>query len=103
MSLFYKNNLLNQSLWNISQVPSPLCSACQLHEETAEHILFNCASVDDVLKANVLLHYRRVNNLQDGEDLDSYVGILNARADEQFIKSCLEVIRTLNLRETVIL
>ena len=103
MSLFYKNNLLNQSLWNISKVPSPLCSACQLHEETAEHLLFNCASVEDRLKDNVLLHYRRVNNLQDGEDLDSYVGILNARADEQFITSCLKVIRTLNLRETVVL
>ena len=103
MSLFYKNNLLNQSLWNISKVPSPLCSACQLQEETAEHLLFNCNSVDKALKAKVLLHYRRVNNLQDGENLDSYVGLLNARADEQFIISCLDVIRTLNLRETVVL
>ena len=103
MSLFYKNNLLNQSLWNISKVPSPLCSACQLQEETAEHLLFNCNSVDQALKAKVLLHYRRVNNLQDGENLDSYVGLLNARADEQFIISCLDVIRTLNLRETVVL
>ena len=103
MSLFYKNNLLNQSLWNISKVPSPLCSACQSQEETAEHLLFNCNSVDDSLKTNVLNHYRRVNKLQDGDDLDSYIGILNARADEHFITSCLEVIKTLNLRESIIL
>ena len=43
MSLLYKNNLLNQSLYNLSKVPSPMCSYCNQEEETADHLLLHAA------------------------------------------------------------
>ena len=42
MSMLYKNNLLQDSLYKLGKVPSPMCSLCGLEEETAPHILFSC-------------------------------------------------------------
>ena len=90
MSLFYKNNLLNHSLWNIDKVSSPLCSACFDEEETAEHVLFQCSAVDEELQSRVARTYRLANHLEDGDAApDSYIGLLNAIKNEQFLVSCL--------------
>ena len=102
MSLFYKNNLLNNSLWNINKVPSPLCSACSEAEETAEHVLFQCRAVDEELRTNIAHTYRLANHLEEGEAApESYIGLLNAIKNEQFLTLCLDVVISLNLRETV--
>jgi hypothetical protein len=102
MSLFYKNNLLNQALWNIGKVPSPLCSACSEQEETAEHILFECSAVDEVLQVNAIQQYRLANHLKEGDATpDPYIGLLNASKDEPFIASCINIIESINLRESV--
>ena len=101
MSLFYKNNLLNQSLWNLSKVPSPLCSACSQQEETADHILFKCSAVDESLRSNTILLYNLANNFTDEEELDPYIGLLNARSDPLFIQACIDIINSLNLRDSI--
>ena len=102
MSLFYKNNILNQALWNLGKVPSPLYSLCSQQEETAEHILFQCSAVDELLRSSAINHYRRVNSIEDGDDAtDTYIGLLNACKDRFFIKACMDIIANLDLRMTV--
>ena len=102
MSLFYKNNILNQTLWNLGKVPSPLCSLCSQQEETAEHILFQCSAVDESLRSSAINHYRRVNSIEDGDDAtDTYIGLLNACKDRFFIEACMDIIANLDLRMTV--
>ena len=102
MSLFYKNNLLNHSLWNIDKVPSPLCSACFEEEETAAHVLFQCSAVDEELRSRVAHTYRLANHIEEGDAApDSYIGLLNAIKNEQFLVSCLDIVKSLSLRETV--
>ena len=103
MSLLYKNNLLNQNLWNLSQVPSPLCSACSLQEETADHILFECSAVDLNLRTLAKQHYNRINNISDEYTLETYIGLLNARSDPDFILVCINIVKSLRLRETIVL
>ena len=103
MSLLYKNNLLNQNLWNLSQVPSPLCSACSLQEETADHILFECSAVDLNLRTLSKQHYNRINNISDDYNLETYIGLLNARSDPDFILVCINIVKSLRLRETIVL
>ena len=102
MSLFYKNNLTNQMLWNLDKVPSPLCSACLQHEETAEHIVFHSPAVEESLKLSANLHYREANRLSDGEyGPDTYIGLLNACKSQQFIASCKDIVTRLNLRVNI--
>ena len=102
MSMFYKNNLLNQALYNLDKVPSPLCSACSQQEETAEHILFQCSAVEESLRSRAILNYSLANNISDEEDgPDIYIGLLNARKDRAFIQSCTDIISSLNLRTSV--
>ena len=102
MSMMYKNNLLNASLYKLGKVPSPLCSFCGQQEETADHILFECTSVDEDLRANSLNTYRLATNSSEGEAAaDSYIGIINASRNQQFISSCIDILSSLNLKVTV--
>ena len=102
LSLLYKNNLLNQSLYNISKVPSPLCSYCGEEEETADHLLFRCAHVEEQLRLSTSDNYKQALRLGDGDaEPDPFIGLINASRSEQFIKSCLEVIECLNVRVTI--
>ena len=102
MSLLYKNNLLNNSLYKLSKVPSPLCSFCAQEEETADHILFRCASVEEELRNRAYTNYRLANKLSEGEvEADSYIGLLNASRDKTFICSCIDILSGLNLKVTV--
>jgi hypothetical protein len=102
MSFFYKNNLMNQALWNIDKVPSLRCDACSDEEETADHILFHCSAVDEVLRSSVSQQYRLANNLEEGDaDPDPYIGLLNASKSEPFIIASINIIESLNLRETI--
>ena len=103
MSMFYKNNLLNQMLWNLSKVPSPLCSSCSLQEETPEHILFQCSSVNANLRSEAVSHYNRVNKISDIDEIEPYIGLLNARKDDKFIITCINIVKSLNLRESIVL
>ena len=101
MSLLYKQNLLNQSLWNLSRVPSPLCSYCSQEEETAEHLLFTCNEVDQQLRTDVTSSYRRALVLINEEmEPDSYIGLVNASRDVKFVSDCLNIIRGLDVRVT---
>ena len=101
LSLLYKNNLLNQTLWNLSRVPSPLCTYCNQQEETAEHLLFTCNHVEEQLRTDVTSSYRRALNLTS-EDMvpESYVGLLNASRDNNFVSDCVNIVKGLDVRVT---
>ena len=102
ISMFYKNNILNQSLYKLSKVESPKCSFCSQHEETAEHLLFKCIAVEEQLRTNAYRNYRLANNLQDNDvSPDSYIALLNASKHKPFISSCIEILKNLNLKVTV--
>ena len=101
LSLLYKNNLLNTSLYNLSKVPSPMCSYCNQEEETADHLLFSCSSVDEQLRINAKSSYRTALKLNDTDiEPDTYIGILTASRDLQFVKTCIAIIMNLNIRVT---
>ena len=101
VSLFYKNNLLNQSLYNIGQVASPLCRYCHLEEETPSHLIFNCNHIDANIRNAAYINYRKALNLNDEDpEPDSYIGLLNAIRNESFIKSCIDIVRLLNFEVT---
>ena len=98
MSLLYKNNLLNQSLYNISKVPSPLCSYCNQDEETADHLLFACSSVEEQLRRNTKSSYRRALKLSDADvEPDSYIGLLSASRDSNFVMDCIATVMNLDI------
>ena len=102
MALLYKNNILNQSLYNISKVPSPLCSFCGLVEETPDHLLFNCSFVDEQLRHCAKSNYRLALNLSASEEEpDPYIGLLTASRDKSFISSCLDIVNILDFRVTI--
>ena len=101
-SLFYKNNLLNQSLYNIGNVPSPLCSYCQLEEETSDHLLFRCAFVEEQLRLDAKAAYKSALNLCENDaEPDIYIGLLNACRSDKFIKCCTDIVRCLNIKVLV--
>ena len=103
MSLMYKNNLMNNFLWNQGKVESPLCHMCNQLEETPEHILLECSAIDPELQTRIIQNYCKENQLEDIYEIDPYIGILNSSRNEGFMKDCLEVIKTTKLRETIIL
>ena len=49
MSFMYKNNLLNNFLWQQDKVESPLCHKCKAAEVTPEHALFECMAIEQEL------------------------------------------------------
>ena len=101
-SLFYKNNLLNQSLYNIGNVPSPLCPYCQTEEETSDHLIFRCAFVDERLRSNAKTAYRSALKLCENEnEPDIYIGLLNASRNENFIKCCIDIVHCLSIKVLV--
>lgn len=101
-SLLYKNNLTNSSLYKLGKVPSPLCSACNQQEETSDHILFYCDSVEEELRSSAHTNYRLGNKLCEGDpEPDIYIGLLNASRYPPFIKSCIDIIQTLDLRVSI--
>lgn len=102
MSLFYKNNLLNQSLYNLSRVPSPLCTYCHQEEETADHLLFRCEGIEEQLRIRAMKTYKDALNLSGRDpEPDSYIGLLSACKDEHFIKSCIDILHCVNIKVTV--
>ena len=102
LSLCYKNNLYRQSLYNIGRSPSPQCRFCEEEEETAEHLLFNCGYVDQELKSTAQRHYRIALKLNEDEQPPIfYIGCLNAIRNVDFIKTCLEIVTSLNIDVTV--
>ena len=103
MSLMYKNNLMNQFLWNLSRVESPLCHNCRKQSETPEHIIFHCEKINKELRSRVIHHYCKANRIEEYHHIDSYIGILNASREEGFINGCVEIIQQCNLREEIIL
>ena len=98
-SLFYKNNLLNNFLWQLSKVPSPICLSCNAEEETADHILFRCNAVEENLQNQVISSYDRANT--SDPHVDTYIGLLNACKNPDFVKSALNVLGTMNLRTSI--
>jgi hypothetical protein len=98
LSLLYKNNLLNQSLYNIGRSPSPLCRFCHQEEETAEHLLFACSHVDQELRSSVHRNYRLALQLsEDAQQPIFYIGLLNAIRNSEFINACLLIVTTLDI------
>ena len=98
-SLFYKNNLLNQSLYNIGNVPSPLCPYCQNEEETSDHLLFRCVFVEEQLRLNAKEAYRNALKLSENDDEpDIYIGLLNASRSDSFIKCCIDIVHCLSMK-----
>ena len=104
LSLFYKNNLLNQSLYNIDRVPSPNCSKCKNEEETADHLLFRCDLVEENLRQNARDNYRKALKLVDGDaEPEVFIGLLDASRSANFIKSCVEIVRQSDIKIYTIL
>ena len=104
ISLFYKNNTLNQSMYNLDKVPSPLCTYCNEEEETADHLLFRCSYVSDNLKLDSRVNYRKALKLSDEDyEPDIFVGLLDASKNEKFVSSCVEIVKCLNIKVHVIL
>ena len=101
ISLLYKNNLLNHTLWNMSKVPSPLCSNCNQEEETADHLLFNCLNIEEQLRVDAKARYRRALKLND-EDMEpeTFIGLLNASKDSNFVNICIDIVKNLDIRVT---
>ena len=103
MSFMYKNNLLNNFLWQQDKVESPLCHKCKVSEETSEHILLECLAIKPELRQNILKNYVIENQIQAPHEIDPYIGIINASRNAGFIGDCLDVIKNSNFRETIIL
>ena len=94
LALLYKNNILNQSLYNIGKKESPLCRYCNANEETPEHFLFFCSHVNETLRKNTLNAYKSA--LSSDEEVTFEIGILNAIRNGQFLARCIEVVEHLN-------
>ena len=104
LSLFYKNNLLNQSIYNLGRVPSPLCSYCHDEEETSDHLLFRCTYINQQLRHDAYKNYRNALKLsEDRVEPDAYIGLLNACKDEKFIRSCVEIVKCINIKVEIVL
>ena len=104
MSLYYKNNLLNDSLYKIGKVPSPLCSSCKQEEETADHILFHCRSIDLELREEAKINYQIANHLPDNATIVAdHVGLLNTSRHQPFVQSCVKIINCAKLRTSFVL
>ena len=104
MSLFYKNNIMNDSLYKISKVPSPLCSLCNQEEETAEHIIFKCAAVNKDLREDADRKYRSYHNLEHTLNIQpDFIDLLNSSRDPPFVQSCMNIINSVKLRTNVVL
>ena len=104
LSLFYKNNLLNQSLYNLDRVPSPLCSRCHAEEETADHLLFRCTFVKRELRLNAQTNYKNVLRAKKmEEEPDIHIGLLTACKDKKFIDSCVEIIKCTDIKIDIVL
>ena len=102
MSLFYKNNILNSSLYKIGRVPSPLCSLCGQEEETADHIIFRCSAVDQELQRDAVTTYRLANSIGDREDIEAdFIGLLNTSRNQPFVQACVKIIDSINLRVSI--
>lgn len=99
MSLLYKNNLLNSFLFTTERIQcsSPLC-ACSEEEQTAFHILTNCALVNADVKQDICQQLVLTNNVKSVEDLiPDNVTLINCSRDNKFLSLCLEVIRNKSL------
>ena len=104
MSLFYKNNIMNDSLYKIGKIPSPLCSLCKQEEETAEHIIFKCRAVDQDLHEEADRKYRIANNLDGTVNIQpDFIDLLNSSRDPSFVQSCMNIITSVRLRTTIVL
>ena len=103
MSIFYKNNLLKSFLYNIGRSDSPMCTQCGLSEETADHLLFTCASVPENLRVRCLESYNNATRNEINIPTEIQTGFLNASRNPEFISSCIEVLKDLPLDDSIIL
>ena len=104
ISLFYKNNLLNQSLWNIDRAPSPLCPYCNSEEETSDHLLFRCSFVDERLRMQMNDVYQMSLKLCEFKTEPEYfIGLLSVCHVDKFIKACIDIVNCLNIKVHVVL
>ena len=104
MSVMYKNNLMNSSLYKLGKVPSPLCDRCKEEEETVDHTIFRCREVDEELRAQALTCYREANNLVGTEDIvTDYIDLLSSSRHERFLHACLNIVECNNMRHTITL
>ena len=99
-SMLYKNNILNGSLYKLGKVPSPMCSLCDQEEETPDHILFRCTSVDEDLRKSAIATYELANS-EAAAEVDTYIGLLNASKNPEFLHACINILTSVNLRLSV--
>ena len=102
LSMLYKNNTLNSSLYKLGRAESPMCSACGVEEETAHHILFSCASVDEHLRETAHQRFLQVNeDLPALDSQDDFIGLLNAARDEKFVAATINILSDFPLRTEI--
>ena len=92
MSLLYPNNLLNNSLHRIDaeKFQSPLCH-CGSEVQSAHHILFRCALVDDTDKAQAYSLLEKIVGEDEARE-DSHVTLLNASRCREFMSKVSDII-----------
>ena len=98
LSLFYKNNLLNDFLFRMKQIASPLCM-CQKDEQTAFHLVTSCPLVESELRNGATEIMNRCNEVSsDNELLNDHISLLNSSRDPDFIHHCLKIVKTKDLK-----
>ena len=91
-------------LWKIGKVSSPLCPSCKEEEETADHIIFRCKAISSELHEEGKNNYRKANHLDNNDYIDAdFIGLLNTSRHQPFTESCIKVIKSANLRTSIIL
>ena len=96
LSMFYKNNLLNEFLFTIERekCPSPLCE-CLLEDQTAFHILTSCPKVYSDIREEIILILLLGNDVTTADALIAdNISLLNCSRDEMFVQHCLKALRT---------
>ena len=105
LSIFYKNNIFQSALYRIGRATSPMCTLCGQVEETADHLLFSCDSIPENLRLRSRQSYANAINceIDDINTADIETGFLNASRNPAFISSCIDILKDLQLRDTVVL
>ena len=100
MSLMYKQNLLNEFLYQRNLVNSDVCPNCDEDIQDAHHILFSCSAVSEHHREEVYSELCKQTG-QDHADVPSATAVLMGSRNKQFIKTCRDIVESQSLRTSI--
>ena len=100
MSLMYKNNLLNEFLFNQNIVESNLCPNCEEEAQTADHLLFRCSSVPEQYREQAYASLREYTGVDNPEAAGPGALIMASRYP-QFIQASIDIVESQSLRTSI--